>query len=120
MTRKHCLQQQFYDRYTEVGQRVYRAQHPVRVAPDDRLILLVAELEADVNNGGFDQYLLNKGRRRARAALGALRTIGARKTAGWLEIALRPGVSRAELDALDSLLLCGPRGPGGADDARAR
>ncbi len=34
--------------------------------------LLVGELEADVNNGGFSQYLDNEGRRRARAALAAL------------------------------------------------
>jgi len=102
LSRKHHLQQRFYDRFTEVGQRVYGAKRRVRVSPDDRLILLVGELEADVNNGGFDQYLLNKGRRRARAALEALRHIGARKTARMLETALRPDVSRDELAALDA------------------
>jgi hypothetical protein len=99
--RRHRLQQQFYERYMAVGQRVYNAKGRVRTTPEDRLILLVGELEADVNNGGFDQYLLNKGRRRARAALEALQGIGARKTARMLEKALRPGVTPEELSALD-------------------
>jgi len=61
----------------------------------------VIHLEADVNNGGFDQYLLNKGRRRARQALAALQSIGARRTAALLEAALEPKATPEELDALD-------------------
>ena len=83
-----------------VGQKAYRDPR-YRLAPADRLVLLIGELEADVNNGGFDQYLTNKGRRRARAALAALRTVGARKTAGMLAKAMAPRATPAQLPALD-------------------
>lgn len=73
--RIHAGQEAFYARYMAVGQKAYRDPR-YRLAPDDRLVLLVGELEADVNNGGFSQYLDNKGRRRARAALTALRKVG--------------------------------------------
>lgn len=82
--RIHAGQEAFYARYMAVGQKAYRDPR-YRLTPDDRLVLLVGELEADVNNGGFSQYLDNKGRRRARAALAALQKVGARKTARMLE-----------------------------------
>jgi len=95
-----AVQKAFYDRYLAIGQRAYR--NPAdRLSPADRRLLLVGELEADVNNGGLSQYLFNKGRRRAGAALAALKTIGARKTAGLLAQAMAPGVSEAKLAALD-------------------
>ena len=100
--RRYAVQDRFYARYLEVGQRAYPRGSAVRLTPHDRLILLVGEMEADVNNGGFDQYLLNKGRRRAKAALAALRTIGARRAAGLLEAALDPGTTSEESNALDS------------------
>jgi hypothetical protein len=59
------------------------------------------ELEADVNNGGFAQYLDNKGRRRAGEALRALRRVGARATARLLEDALRPELPQAARRRLD-------------------
>ncbi|HUQ74424.1 MAG TPA: DUF4375 domain-containing protein [Burkholderiales bacterium] len=93
-------QQRFYDRYREVGQKAYRDPR-YRLSAVDRRLLLVGELEADVNNGGFSQYLHNKGRRRAGSAVIALVAIGARKTAAMLEQALRPGVSEARLAELD-------------------
>jgi len=96
----HAIQQAFYARYTAVGQRAYK-DPAHRMSADDLLLLLVGELEADVNNGGFEQYLDNKGRRRAEAALEALRAIGARKTAGMLERAMVPGVTPRQLSALD-------------------
>src|SRR5262245_39035116 len=61
--KKAVLQEAFYARYLEVGQRAYAPGARTRLSPDDRCLLLIGELEADVNNGGFDQYLLNKGRR---------------------------------------------------------
>jgi hypothetical protein len=64
----HAVPEAFSARYLEVGQTAYRDPRR-RLPPDDRLVLLVGELEADVNNGGFSRYLDNKGRRRARAAL---------------------------------------------------
>ena len=99
--RIHALQEAFYARYMAVGQKAYRDPRH-RLAPPDRLVLLVGELEADVNNGGFSQYLDNKGRRRARAALAALRAVGARQTARMLDTALQPGATEAQLGALDA------------------
>lgn len=99
--RRHEVQEAFYKRYMEIGQRYYRGRGPRTLPRDDNLILLIGELEADVNNGGFDQYLCNKGRRRARSALAALRTVGAVKTARMLEAALARGVAEAKLHALD-------------------
>jgi len=104
----HALQQAFYERYLEVGQRWYQGIGPRRLPRVDNVILLIGELEADVNNGGFSQYLDNKGRRRARAALAALRTVGARKTAEMLEAAMSPGVTEKRLEALDRKFYRGP------------
>jgi hypothetical protein len=98
--RIHAVQEAFYARYMEVGQKAYRDPR-YRLAPDERLVLLVGELEADVNNGGFSQYLDNKGRRRARAALAALRKVGARKTARLLETAMAPHTTATQRSALD-------------------
>jgi hypothetical protein len=94
------LQKRFYDRYLEVGQKTYRNAR-YRPSTMDRRLLLVGELEADVNNGGFSQYLANKGRRRARSALAALRAIGALKTGRMLEQALMSGASEKRLASLD-------------------
>ncbi|MBI2072384.1 MAG: DUF4375 domain-containing protein [Gemmatimonadetes bacterium] len=95
------LQESFYQRYIEVGQRAYTTKPTPRLSRDDRLVLLIGELEADVNNGGFEQYLDNKGRRRAREALAALRRAGATKTAGMLATAMAPGATRGVLQRLD-------------------
>lgn len=93
------LQQFFFDRYDAVAKKAYK-DPPGRLSPLDRRLLLVGELQADVYNGGFSQYLDNKGTRRARAALEALIAIGARRTAAMLEAALKRGVSEAELQRL--------------------
>jgi hypothetical protein len=98
--RRHQVQEAFYARYMAAGQRAY-ASPPKRISAEDRCILLVGELEADVNNGGFDQYLDNKGRRRAAEALRALRHIGASATARLLEAAMKPGLSDAARSRLD-------------------
>jgi hypothetical protein len=99
--RRHALQERFYARWLAVGARAYAARGRPRLSPGDRLVLLVGELEADVHNGGFEQYLLNKGRRRARSALAALRRVRARRTAALLAAALDPRATPRELDALD-------------------
>jgi Domain of unknown function (DUF4375) len=103
----HALQQAFYARYMAVGARAYRRPAP-RLSRPDRLVLLIGELEADVNNGGFAQYLDNKGRRRAGAALAALRTVGARRTARMLEQALAPRTSATRASALDDRFYAAP------------
>jgi len=98
--RRHQEQQAFYARYMAAGRRAY-ASPPQRISAVDRCILLIGELEADVNNGGFAQYLDNKGRRRAGEATQALRRIGASATARLLEAALRPALSEAARSRLD-------------------
>lgn len=99
---RHEAQEAFYARYMAIGQRWYRWRGPRRLPTWDNRILLIGELEADVNNGGFSQYLDNKGRRRARSALAALRAVGAVKTVSMLTAALAPGVTQKQLDALDT------------------
>ena len=98
-TRTHRLQEAFYARYRELSART-AAKPRARLTPEERRIVLVGALEADVNNGGFSQYLLNKGRREAGLALAALHSIGARRTARLLERALadRDGNSLDRLD----------------------
>jgi hypothetical protein len=56
---------------------------------------LVEELEAEINNGGFDQYFFNTSGGNASAAIEALRAIGANTTASILERAVQmfPGGS---------------------------
>ena len=96
-----ALQKAFYARYMEIGERAY-ATPPKRIDPLERTLLLVGELEGGVNNGGFSTYLFNKGRRRAKATVTALESIGARKTADMLRQAMAPGVTEKELDRLDT------------------
>lgn len=95
------LQDRFYARHMAAGQRAY-AVPPLRISAADGQILLVGELEADVNNGGFSQYLDNKGRRRAAAALHALERIGAVKTAALLRAAIASASDDAALQKLDA------------------
>jgi len=88
------LQAGFYRRYEAL------APGDAARSREDTLIRRVGELEADVNNGGFGQYLDNKGEARAREALACLSAIGARRTARWLRSALE---SRGSADALAAL-----------------
>jgi hypothetical protein len=73
------------------------------MSPDDRLIQRVGEFEADVNNGGFGQYLGNKGEERAREVLAYLSAIGAKRTARWLASAMNTGIGEDALERLDRL-----------------
>ena len=96
------LQAAFYERYGQL------ALQGGAKSPDDRLIQLVAELEADINNGGFDQYLRNKGEERSREALASLSAIGARRTARWLASALEAGAGADALGRLDEQFYAKP------------
>jgi hypothetical protein len=89
------LQAAFYSRYESLA-----GKENGRLTRRDRTVLLVGEFEADVNNGGFGQYLGNKGVDRARETLGYLVAIGAKRTAGWLSAALATR-NRQTLDGLD-------------------
>ena len=99
-TKKKNIQDAFYARYVAAGQRAY-ATPPQRISREDRRILLVGEFEADVNNGGFSQYLGNKGRARAASTAAILREIGAKKTAAMLDAALQASADNAALSKLD-------------------
>jgi hypothetical protein len=96
------FQADFYRRYEHL------ARADGELAPDDRLVQLVGELEADVNNGGFGQYLSNKGAARAREALGCLSAIGARRTAQWLRSALEGRGGEDGLARLDQQFVENP------------
>ena len=99
--RIHETQQAFYAKYMAAGRKAYAKGARPRLTRGDRLALLVGELEADVNNGGFSQYLFNKGRRRARDTVRALTGIGAKRTAALLEAAMAPDATEAKLSTLD-------------------
>ena len=89
------LQAEFYRRYERLAPR------DGALAPDDRLVQLIGEFEADVNNGGFGQYLSNKGAARAREALACLSAIGAKRTTRWLTSALEGRRGQDGLARLD-------------------
>jgi hypothetical protein len=99
-TRTHRLQAQFYERYNAVVKTAY-ADPPGRLSKDDTLLLRIAEFEADVNNGGFSQFMFNKGRRRARETVELLKTIRAPRTAAMLSTALAHPRDEALLGKLD-------------------
>ena len=98
-TRKDRLQEAFYARYNALWERL--GDDPdAAMDDDDRRVLLVGDFEGDVNNGGFSQYLSNKGRERAALALAALQAIGAKRTARMLQDALEHENDAARLEAL--------------------
>jgi hypothetical protein len=84
---QHRVQEAFFKRYSDAAERAYRTP-PRRISAADRRILLAGEFQADVNNGGFDQYLSNKGRRRAAETLRVLEDVGSDKMAAMLRAAL--------------------------------
>ncbi|ACG73323.1 hypothetical protein AnaeK_2095 [Anaeromyxobacter sp. K] len=75
------------------------------LSPSEAALLDVWALEAEVNNGGFDQYFLNASGDRARGALAGLELIGAEKAAA---------ITRR------ALAVFGPRGPAPSQEARQK
>lgn len=55
------------------------------LSASERVFILVWEVEAEVNNGGFNQFFLNTAGDRASATAAALRTIGAERTASIVD-----------------------------------
>jgi hypothetical protein len=51
------------------------------LSPSEKVFILVWELEAEVNNGGFHQFFFNSAGDRAGATAAALRSIGAKRAA---------------------------------------
>ena|SRR6478752_2004091 len=58
------------------------------LSPQERVFVVVWELEADLNNGGFNQYFFNSHSDHVAAVPDALRAIGAPKTAAIVERAI--------------------------------
>jgi hypothetical protein len=100
-TRKDRLQAEFYERYNAAVKIAY-ADPPGKLSKTETLILRIAEFEADVNNGGFSQFMSNKGRRRALETVRLLETIRAPKTAAMLSSALAHPDDDALLGKLDA------------------
>jgi len=94
------LQDRFYARYSQVGP-AGASRMARRPSAADRLVRVVGDLEADVNNGGFDQYLCNKGRAQARRAVKCLQSIGARRTRRLLDSALGLPPDSPQFERLD-------------------
>ena len=92
-------QEDFYARYQTLI-KISDAD-AAALPPNDRLVLLIGEFEADVNNGGFGQYLENKGQERAEEALRCLEAVGAKRTAGWLSSAMESATAANVLQRID-------------------
>lgn len=58
------------------------------LAPKEQVFFLVWSLEAEINNGGFNQFFFNSSGDHATATAEALRAIGATKTAAIVEAAM--------------------------------
>jgi len=81
--------------FTVLGALHYRIgqKSETRLTDTERRLLAAYWLEAEVNNGGFDQYFFNSAGDNAEAALAGLKDMGAAGAAGLLErsIAVFPG-----------------------------
>ena len=74
----------------------------------ERVFRDIWELEAQVNNGGFNQYFFNSSGRNAPDAPAALRVIGADKMAAIVELALAvpgPGIEWPDDDKRQSAVM---------------
>jgi hypothetical protein len=98
---QYRVQEAFFARYEAAGARAY-ATPPRRISAADRRILLAGEFQADVNNGGFGQYLSNKGRRRAAETLRVLEDVGSTKMAAMLRAALANANDETALQKLSN------------------
>ena len=56
-------------------------EHPERFSNAEKTIYIIYQLEAEVNNGGFDQFLFNSSGDFANETAAALRSIGAEQAA---------------------------------------
>jgi Domain of unknown function (DUF4375) len=58
------------------------------LTPEERVFRAIWDLEAEVNNGGFNQYFFNSAGDNAQKAAAALRVVGTSTTAGVAENAI--------------------------------
>lgn len=78
----------FYQRVDDARAREAREGWDA-LAGEERLALCLGEMEAEVNNGGWEQYFLNSAGDHAHDALRALDAIGATTAAGILREAMK-------------------------------
>lgn len=97
----------FYQRYEKLI--ADEESEIAALSPDDRLVLVIGEFEADVANGGFGQYLENKDLEQAQRALRYLTEIGAKRTAGWLSSALEASGDSVAVERLDHQFFNNPQ-----------
>ena len=81
----------------------------------EKVVLAIAAVEREVNNGGFSQFFFNSSRVYAYEAAGALRAIGAPKTAELFEKALALVTSGKKVE-VDNLRLCAAEASDEVDD----
>ena len=67
--------------------RFWRTDYAL-LSPAERVFLVIWELEAQVNNGGFNQYFFNSSGRLVPYAANALRTIGAQEMSSIVDLAV--------------------------------
>jgi hypothetical protein len=78
----------FYQRVDEARAREAREGWDA-LTGDEQLVLCLGEMEAEVNNGGWEQYFLNSAGDHAHDALRALEALGADNAAGILRDAMK-------------------------------
>lgn len=76
------------DFLAEIWDQIWNLRDAV-LNPSQKLFEMVYLLEADVNNGGFNQYFFNSSGRDAPEVVSALRTIRANRCAAIVEKALK-------------------------------
>ena len=76
------------------------------LSPSEQIFILVWEIEAEVNNGGFNQFFFNSAGARAAGTAAALRRIGADRAASIVDRALSlfPDGPPADLSVRQDLL----------------
>ncbi|MFH0980306.1 MAG: DUF4375 domain-containing protein [Planctomycetota bacterium] len=72
---------------------------------EEHIVLAVEALEREVNNGGYDQFLVNSSREFAPVIVGALQCIGCARTADITQKALQAlHLSVVTVDAIEELI----------------
>ena len=75
--------------YIEIVQKKCKNGEKItKLNPVERVIYLISEFEAEVNNGGFDQYFINSSGKYASETIECLKKIEAFHTAGLLKEAI--------------------------------